>query len=100
MGNVAGQVHSVEAVVQTLRTANVGKMAALSAIAHAVAVNAGAARVQEYIEAFRHAHETGNLAEARGLALSISAATGTMQRAAMDLDNALDREMTHARAVA
>jgi hypothetical protein len=100
MVNVPSQVHSVEAVVQTLRTGNAGKLAALGSVAQAVRIKAALQRLSEYTEAFTHAHETGNLDEAQGLAIAMSRAALTLSTATTALDDALVREMAHHRAVA
>ena len=94
------QIHTVEAVTAALRTGNEGKMAALGAMAHASRVAATIGRMDEYVAAFKHAHETGNIEEAQGLAIALSRAAITLNTATTDLDNALTREMAAQRAVA
>lgn len=100
MVNVTGQVHSVEAVVQTLRTGNAGKMAALGSLAHATRLKAALGRMEDYVEAFAHAHETANLAECQGLGIAIQSAAGTIADAARNLDDAVARELQAQRAAA
>jgi hypothetical protein len=100
MGNVAGQVHSVEAVVQTLRTNNAAKLAALGSVAQTAAIRAALQRLSEYTEAYAHAHETGNLEEAQGIAIAMTRAAMTLQTATTRLDDALARELVEARAAA
>lgn len=97
---VTGQVHSVEAVAQTLRTNNAAKLAALGSVAQTAAIRAALQRLSEYTEAYAHAHETNNLEEAQGIAIAMCRAAMTLQTATTRLDDALARELVEARAAA
>jgi hypothetical protein len=93
-------VTSTEDLVHALRIGNAGKMASLGSIAHATRLRAAIGRMDDYIEAFQHAHETANLSECQGLGIAMQSAAGTIADAARCLDDAVARELAASRAAA
>jgi hypothetical protein len=90
-------VTTTDDLVHALRINNAGKMASLGSIAHATRLNAALLRMSDYVEAFQHAHETGDLGECQGIGIAIHSAATTISEAARELDNAVARELAAAR---
>lgn len=87
-------------LVHALRIGNAGKLAALGSHAHATRLRAAIGRMDDYIEAFQHAHETANLAECQGLGIAMQSAASTIADAARQLDDAVARELQASRVAA
>jgi hypothetical protein len=93
MDKVHAGPFTAEDVLRITKAKNEGKAAALSTMAHAVKLKAAVERMRDYIDAFEHAHETGNIVEAQGCGFSIVAAALTITSAAYGIEGAVKAEL-------
>lgn len=88
---------TTEAVTSKLKDRNAAKQ---SHAFNLQIIAAAHARLGDYVAAAQHAFETGNLAEGQALSLAITHAINTMSNAGHALGDAVDRELSAARAAA
>jgi hypothetical protein len=93
MDKVIGTPITPEDVRRITQDRNAPKQAALSSVASAVRLKAAVERMRDYLDSFEHAHETGNLLESQGCALSMTAAALTIYTAAQGVEMAVRAEL-------